>query len=67
MSLLAPAVLGPLRRNLFPTSCSAAWPRMAACIYLPTEYPQVTGEELNGWRKLSYADLAFEVLKNTRR
>ena len=32
-------------------------------LYLPTEYPQVTGAELNAWRKLSYADLAFEVLK----
>jgi threonine synthase len=32
-------------------------------LYLPTEYPQVTGEELNAWRKLSYADLAFEILK----
>ncbi|MEO8600260.1 MAG: threonine synthase, partial [bacterium] len=32
-------------------------------LYLPAEYPQVTGEELIAWRKLSYADLAFEVLK----
>jgi threonine synthase len=32
-------------------------------LYLPTEYPQVTGAELDAWRKLSYADLAFEVLK----
>jgi threonine synthase len=32
-------------------------------LYLPAEYPQVTAEELNAWRKLSYADLAFEVLK----
>ncbi|MEO8600176.1 MAG: threonine synthase, partial [bacterium] len=32
-------------------------------LYLPAEYPQVTGEELTAWRKLSYADLAFEVLK----
>ena len=32
-------------------------------LYLPTNYPQVTGAELDAWRKLSYADLAFEVLK----
>jgi threonine synthase len=32
-------------------------------LYLPQDYPQVTGEELNQWRKLSYADLAFEVLR----
>ena len=32
-------------------------------LYLPTEYPQVSGAELDAWRKLSYADLAFEVLK----
>ncbi|HSY28838.1 MAG TPA: threonine synthase, partial [Burkholderiaceae bacterium] len=32
-------------------------------LYLPTEYPQVTGAELNAWRQLSYADLAFQVLK----
>lgn len=32
-------------------------------LYLPAEYPQVTSEELTAWRKLSYADLAFEVLK----
>ncbi|WLI91213.1 threonine synthase [Massilia sp. R2A-15] len=32
-------------------------------LYLPAEYPQVTGEELNAWRKLSYADLAYEILK----
>lgn len=32
-------------------------------LYLPAEYPQVTGAELDAWRKLSYADLAFEVLK----
>ncbi|HEX7645592.1 MAG TPA: threonine synthase [Burkholderiaceae bacterium] len=32
-------------------------------LYLPTEYPQVTGAELDAWRKLSYADLAFEILK----
>ncbi|MFZ6844805.1 threonine synthase [Undibacterium sp. RuTC16W] len=32
-------------------------------LYLPTSYPQVSGEELNVWRTLSYADLALEVLK----
>ncbi|MFZ6677984.1 threonine synthase [Undibacterium sp. Tian12W] len=32
-------------------------------LYLPTTYPQVTDVELDAWRKLSYAGLAFEVLK----
>ena len=32
-------------------------------LYLPAEYPQVTGAELDAWRKLSYADLAYEILK----
>ena len=32
-------------------------------LYLPAQYPQVSGAELEQWRKLSYADLAFEVLK----
>jgi threonine synthase len=32
-------------------------------LYLPDQYPQVTGAELNAWRQLSYADLALEVLK----
>jgi len=32
-------------------------------LYLPQTYPQVTGEELTAWRKLSYADLAFEILR----
>jgi len=32
-------------------------------LYLPTEYPQVTGTELDAWRKLPYAALAFEILK----
>ncbi|MEO6353220.1 MAG: threonine synthase [Burkholderiaceae bacterium] len=32
-------------------------------LYLPVEYPQVTSEELNAWRKLPYADLAYEILK----
>ena len=31
-------------------------------LYLPEEYPQVTRAELDAWRKLSYADLAFAVL-----
>ncbi|GAB1233317.1 threonine synthase [Ferrigenium sp. UT4] len=31
-------------------------------LYLPERYPQVTREELDAWRSLSYADLAFEVL-----
>jgi len=32
-------------------------------LYLPTNYPQVSGAELDAWRGLSYAGLAFEVLK----
>ncbi len=32
-------------------------------LYLPQEYPQVTPEELDAWRKLSYADLAYQILK----
>jgi threonine synthase len=31
-------------------------------LYLPEEYPQVTRAELDRWRNLSYADLAFAVL-----
>jgi threonine synthase len=31
-------------------------------LYLPDAYPQVSGAELDAWRKLSYADLAFEIL-----
>ncbi|MBI1174645.1 MAG: threonine synthase [Sideroxydans sp.] len=31
-------------------------------LYLPEQYPQVTRAELDAWRKLSYAELAFEVL-----
>ncbi|GGY34636.1 threonine synthase [Pseudoduganella albidiflava] len=31
-------------------------------LYLPSEYPQVTGAELDAWRKLPYADLAFAIL-----
>ncbi|MDB5824081.1 MAG: Threonine synthase [Herminiimonas sp.] len=32
-------------------------------LYLPAEYPTVTSAELDAWRKLSYADLAFEILR----
>ena len=32
-------------------------------LYLPAEYPQVTNAELDAWRTLSYADLAFEILR----
>ncbi len=31
-------------------------------LYLPKQYPQITRDELDAWRNLSYADLAFEVL-----
>ncbi len=31
-------------------------------LYLPEEYPQVSRAELDAWRDLSYADLAFAVL-----
>ncbi len=31
-------------------------------LYLPEQYPRVTRVELDAWRKLSYADLAFAVL-----
>ena len=31
-------------------------------LYLPEAYPRVTRAELDAWRKLSYADLAFAVL-----
>ncbi|MDX5363359.1 MAG: threonine synthase [Pseudazoarcus pumilus] len=31
-------------------------------LYLPESYPQVTRAELDAWRKLSYAELAFAVL-----
>jgi threonine synthase len=36
-------------------------------LYLPVEYPKVSGAELDAWRKLSYADLALEVLKIFRK
>ncbi len=32
-------------------------------LYMPESYPVVTGRELDAWRKLSYAELAFEILK----
>ncbi len=32
-------------------------------LYLPAEYPRISSAELDAWRTLSYADLAFEVLK----
>ena len=31
-------------------------------LFLPADYPQVTNAELDAWRKLSYADLAYEIL-----
>jgi threonine synthase len=31
-------------------------------LYLPEKYPQVSRAELDAWRKLSYADLAYAVL-----
>ena len=31
-------------------------------LYLPETYPRVSRAELDGWRKLSYAELAFEIL-----
>ncbi|WP_151446512.1 threonine synthase [Lacisediminimonas profundi] len=32
-------------------------------LYLPEHYPQVSGAELESWRQLSYAELAFEILR----
>ena len=32
-------------------------------LYLPAEYPQVTNAELDAWRSLSYAELAYEILR----
>ena len=32
-------------------------------LYLPISYPKVGTAELDAWRQLSYADLAFEVLR----
>jgi threonine synthase len=31
-------------------------------LYLPESYPQISRSELDAWRKLSYADLAYEIL-----
>jgi len=31
-------------------------------LYLPETYPQVSRAELDAWRKLSYAELAYEIL-----
>ena len=31
-------------------------------LYLPEQYPQVSKEQLDAWRGLSYAELAYEVL-----
>jgi len=28
-------------------------------LYLPTQYPKVTSAQLDSWRSLSYADLAY--------
>lgn len=32
-------------------------------LFMPAEYPRVSGEELDAWRTLSYADLAYEILR----
>jgi threonine synthase len=32
-------------------------------LFMPAEYPRVSNEELNAWRTLSYADLAYEILR----
>lgn len=32
-------------------------------LYLPSRYPQISSDELNAWRGLSYAALAFEILR----
>ena len=32
-------------------------------LYLPAEYPQVSNEELDAWRTLPYADLAYQILR----
>lgn len=32
-------------------------------LYLPAEYPRVAAQELTAWRTLSYADLAYEILR----
>jgi threonine synthase len=32
-------------------------------LYLPKHYPRVSNDELNAWRELPYAELAYEVLR----
>jgi len=32
-------------------------------LFMPASYPQVTNDELTAWRKLSYAELAYEILR----
>ena len=32
-------------------------------LFMPASYPQVTSDELSAWRKLSYAELAYEILR----
>lgn len=32
-------------------------------LFMPASYPQVTNDELTTWRKLSYAELAYEILR----
>jgi len=32
-------------------------------LYMPKSYPQISKTTLNEWRKLSYAELAFEILR----
>jgi threonine synthase len=32
-------------------------------LFMPVEYPRVSSEELNAWRTLSYAELAYEILR----
>jgi len=32
-------------------------------LFMPATYPQVTGDELTAWRQLSYAELAYEILR----
>ena len=36
-------------------------------LYLPESYPQITRDELDQWRGMSYADLAFACLLYTSR
>lgn len=32
-------------------------------LFMPATYPQVTNDELTAWRQLSYAELAYEILR----